>query len=395
MATVVLKPGREDSLIRRHPWLFSGAIRSVDGNPKNGETVDILTSGGNWCARGSFCPTSKIRVRVWTFHPEEDIAPAFFRARLLKAIQSRTDRLTEWDNACGRLVYSESDGFPGLIVDRYADYLVCQILTAGTEFWKDAIVHHLQELVACKGIYERSDVSVRDMEGLSRRSGLLAGQPPPETIEVSDGRYTFRVDIKRGHKTGSYLDQRINRRRVSGYVAGMEVLDCFMYTGGFAVHALNAGAAHVTGLDASAEAVELARQNIRINGIDISRTDLSEGDIFRALREYRIAGRHFDAVILDPPKFASTRGDIARACRGYKDINLLACQILRPGGILATFSCSQQVDLDMFQKTVAYAAMDAKRDVQILEWLHQAPDHPTALNFPEANYLKGLICKVW
>jgi 23S rRNA (cytosine1962-C5)-methyltransferase len=253
----------------------------------------------------------------------------------------------------------------------------------------------LNELIPCTGIYERSDISSRDKEGLPQRNGVLYGKPPPDLVEINNGRFSFLIDMKRGHKTGFYLDQRDNRRRLGKYVRGTDVLDCFAYTGGFTIAALKGGATHVTCIEDSAQALDLIRRNVALNNLDLSQAELERGDVFQILRRYRDARRKFDLVILDPPKFAASRADIRRAGSGYKDINLLACKLLKPAGILATFSCSQHISLDLFQKTVAYAALDADRDVQILEWLHQSRDHPITLNFPEGNYLKGLICRVW
>ncbi|MFH1243470.1 MAG: class I SAM-dependent methyltransferase [Pseudomonadota bacterium] len=395
MTSITLKEGREESLLRRHPWIFSGAISRVDGVLRTGETVAILTSDGRLCGRGAFSPYSQIAVRVWTFNPEEEVSEAFLRNRLARAISSRHPQQEKHNEDCGRLVYAESDGFPGLIVDRYADFLVCQFLAAGAEFWKDTIVALLEELSPCRGIYERSDTNTRDKEGLPRCTGILRGQTPPDLVEIREGRRCFLVDIKRGHKTGFYLDQRDNRLRAAEYMRDAEVLDCFAYTGGFSVVALKAGAAQVISVDSSSGALDLAQRNISLNRIDASQVELKEDDVFTLLRRYRDSRRQFDVIILDPPKFAASRLSVERACRGYKDINMLACKLLRPGGVLITFSCSQHVSLDLFQKTVAYAAIDAKRDVQTLEWLHQASDHATALNFPEGNYLKGMICRVW
>jgi len=395
MASVILKRGREDSLVRRHPWVFSGAIARIDGSPTSGETVEVLTSDGVVCGRGAYSPRSEITVRIWTFDPDEQVDETFFRARLARAIGARQPPQNEWGMAARRLVYAESDGLPGLIVDRYADYVVCQFLAAGAEYWKTTIVALLQDLAPNKGLYERSDVAVRDKEGLPKRSGVLAGEAPPDLLEIQEGPHRFLVDVKAGHKTGFYLDQRDNRPRAAEYMREAEVLDGFAYTGGFSVAALSAGAAHATVLDSSAGALALARRNLDLNGIDPSRSHTEEADAFTLLRQYRDRNRRFDAIVLDPPKFAGSGRSVERACRGYKDINLLACKLLRSGGVLVTFSCSQHVSADLFQKTIAYAALDAGREVQIIHWLRQASDHPTALHFPEAEYLKGLICRVW
>lgn len=393
MTSVTLKPRHEKALLRRHPWVFSGAIAEVDGLPQPGETVDILTSNGAWCGRGAYSPHSQIRVRVWTFDPDDSVSAGFFQARLRRASHSRHSYLDGGLRGF-RLVNAESDGLPGLIVDCYDEFIVCQFLSAGAEYWKQTIVAQLEELFPNAGIYERSDVDVRKKEGLPRYRGVLSGQEPPELIEIQEGPYRFLVDVKQGHKTGFYLDQRDNRALVAEYADGTEVLNCFAYTGGFAVAALKAGAKSVTNIESSTPALMLARRNLQLNGLDGTNIQNIEGDVFAVLREYRDSSRQFDVVILDPPKFAESRRQVKGASRGYKDINLLAFKLLRPGGILYTFSCSGLVSQDLFQKIVADAALDAGCDAQIIRWLNQAPDHPTALNFPEGSYLKGLACRV-
>jgi len=391
---VILKQGREKSIRNRHPWIFSGAIERVEGSPAVGATVDIRTHDGRLCGRGAFSPRSQITVRIWTFQPDEDVSASFFRTRLKNAIAFRRGGRPEENESSGRLVYAEADGLPGLIVDRYGDYLVGQFLSAGAEYWKKTILDILTDLIPVRGIYERSDVAVREKEGLPQTSGPLKGQSPPDLIEIRENSCRFLVDVKHGHKTGFYFDQRENRRRSAAYLSHTEVLDCFAYTGAFSVAALKAGAAAVTVVDSSAKAVALAGRHIALNRLDESAVFMEEGDVFAVLRRYMDIGRSFDAVILDPPKFALSARDVKKACRAYKDINLAALKLLRPGGSLITFSCSHHMGSDLFQKTVAYAALDARRDVQIVQRLHQAPDHPVSLNFPEGEYLKGLICRV-
>lgn len=394
-AVVTLRKGREESLRRRHPWIFSGAIASVAGDPGPGDTVEVRTAGGETVALGAFSPRSQIAVRVWTFDPSERIGGEFLRGRLERAIRARRPAQEAWGDACGRLVYSESDGLPGLIVDRYAEWLVCQFLSAGAERWRDEIVSSLRPLVPAGGIYERSDVEVRTKEGLEPRTGVLDGAGPPDLVEVREGDLRFLVDVKSGQKTGFYLDQKENRRIAAPFLAGAEVLDCFSNTGSFAVAALKAGAGAVTAVDSSAGALELARRNMELNGIDRSRIRFEEENVFGHLRRMRVEGRRFDAVVLDPPKFADARHRLEAASRGYKDINLQAMKVLVPGGILVTFSCSHHVSPELFQTIVSFASSDEGRGVQILRRLHQASDHPVALNVPESEYLKGLVCRVW
>ena len=394
MKTIVLKRGREKSLMRRHPWIFSGAIARVEGKPRQGETVDILAAEGAVLARGSYSPASQITVRVWTFDPQEEVTPEFFHGRLERAIDSRRALLADEGPHGVRLVNAESDGLPGIIVDLYADFIVGQFLTAGAEYWKGAVVEALSRLASVSGIYERSDADVREKEDLPKLAGVLAGAEPPDLVEIREGPCRYLVDVKRGHKTGFYLDQRENRRMMEEFAPGADALNCFSYTGGFGIAALHAGAARVTNVDSSASALELARKNAELNGLDASSLESVEGDVFTIMRRWRDTGRLFDLVVLDPPKFAQSQSQLMRAGRAYKDINLLAFKLLAPGGTLFTFSCSGLVSAELFQKIVADAALDAGREAQIVRRLAQAGDHPTLLSFPEGAYLKGLICKV-
>lgn len=390
---LTLKPSREKSLLRHHPWVFSGAVEKVSGEPQLGATVDVRAADGRWLARAAYSPQSQIIARVWSFDENQEISREFFRAKLARVIASRSTFHTSRFTAT-RLVNAESDGLPGLIVDRYADFLVCQFLSAGAEYWRETVVSVLPELVPCAGIYERSDVEVRAKEGLTLRTGVLAGAPPPALIEIEENGARLLVDILRGHKTGFYLDQRDNRARLAEFTAGQEVLNCFAYTGGFGVMALKGGAAHITQIDSSGPALEIARQNCELNTFPVSRFTHQEADVFSALRQFRDSRRQFDVIVLDPPKFAESKHQIERAARGYKDINLLAFKLLRPGGVLFTFSCSGAIEPPLFQKIVADAALDAGREAQILHRLTQATDHPVVLNFPEGEYLKGLECVV-
>ena len=391
MSTVLLKPGREKSLLRRHPWIFSGAVQQVAGDPAPGETVDLLSSTWQVLARAAYSPTSQIRARVWTFD-DEPVDREFFRKRIRSAIDARQQLKIETRSNASRLIYAESDGIPGLIVDRYGEVLVLQSLTAGSEFWKETIVDLLLEETGLSVIYERSDADVRELEGLEPRIGLLRGDLPSFHFPVFEHNLKFNIDLQSGHKTGSYLDQRENRLRVRELANDKDVLDCFCYTGGFSVNALAGDAKSVLSVDSSAEALVLCRENVALNQLDESRHTALEGDVFQLLRKFRDENRSFDMIILDPPKFAPTAAQAERAARGYKDINLLAFKLLRPGGLLVTFSCSGGVDAGLFQKIVAGSALDAGVEAQIVEHLSQAPDHPISLHFPEGAYLKGLIC---
>ena len=393
MPSLTLKPGREKSLLRRHPWIFSGAVARLEGDPAAGTTVDLLAADGKLLARAAYSPSSQIRARVWTFDPSEPVDADFFRKRIQSSLVARNGlNLADHTNAC-RLVHAESDGLPGLIVDRYADMLVLQSLTAGSEYWKETLAGLLLELTGLKDIYERSDADVRALEGLPARVGLLRGAIPQFPFIILENDLKFLVNLETGHKTGFYLDQRENRRTVRGLAAGRDVLDCFCYTGGFSVNALAGGAKSVLSVDASADALALCRQNVALNSSLASRHTILEGDVFQLLRKFRDEARSFDLVILDPPKFAPTAAQAGQAARGYKDINLLAFKLLRPGGLLVTCSCSGGVDAALFQKIVASAALDAGVDAQIMAHLEQAPDHPVALHFPEGAYLKGLVCR--
>ena len=391
--TVWLKPGREKSLRRRHPWVFSGAVGRVDGEPEPGATVDLVGSSGEFLARGAWSPASQIRARVWSFEANEAIDAAFFRRRLVRAVESRRRlELLDAHGAC-RLVFSESDGLPGLIVDRYGEFLVCQFSSAGAEAWAETIVELLVEICNPRGIYERSEGGARHKEGLPSRRGLLAGEEPPAELTIATGGVRLVVDMASGQKTGAYLDQQRNRERVAAHARDAEVLDAFSYTGGFAIVCLKAGALRATLIDSSPDALKLAEREAASNDV-LDRCRFVVANVFDELRVVRDAGTRFDLVVLDPPKFVHSADQVTAGSRGYKDINMLGLELVRPGGVLATFSCSGHVDAALFQKIVAGAAVDAGRTAQIVERLSQPPDHPVATEFPEADYLKGLILRV-
>ncbi len=386
-----LKAGREKALRRRHPWIFSGAVERIAGNPQPGETVDVCSSSGEPLARAAFSPRSQIRLRVWSFDNEQ-IDADFFRERIEKAIGLRRRLgLMQDDGAC-RLVFSEADALPGLIVDRYRDHLVCQFLSAGTEYWRDTIVSALDTLLSPCCIAERSDAAVRRQEGLPTRTGILHGETGNEGVRFLDHGVEFFVDVGSGHKTGAYLDQSINRQRVAAYADGARMLDAYCYAGGFSMASLKAGAAASLLIDSSADALAMAERHAAMNGV-AAKCTLSNTSVPETLRQLRQAGERFDLIVLDPPKFVQSAQQIQSGSRGYKDVNLLAMQLLSPGGILATFSCSGHVSADLFQKIVAGAALDAGREMQIIERLTQSPDHPVSVHFPEAEYLKGLVLR--
>jgi 23S rRNA (cytosine1962-C5)-methyltransferase len=355
--------------------------------------VEIRSSAREFLGWAAYSPNSQIRARMWSRDEKETIDGAFICRRIEQAIGSRRLYETNHTNAM-RLVHAESDGLPGVIVDRYGDVLVMQCLTAGAEYWRDTLVKSLTEITGLRQIYERSDVDVRGLEGLPERTGSLLGDPPAGRFVIQENGLQFYVDVIHGQKSGFYLDQRANRQRLLELVKNRQVLNCFCYTGAFSVYALAGGASEVLSVDSSAEALAVGVENVALNGFPSEKASWLEGDVFHMLRTFRDQGRSFDAIILDPPKFAPTIAQAERAARGYKDINLLAFKLLRPGGLLFTFSCSGGVSSDLFQKIVAGAALDAGVEARILEHLFQGPDHPVALNFPEGAYLKGLICAV-
>ncbi|MCG2767379.1 MAG: class I SAM-dependent methyltransferase [Anaerolineae bacterium] len=394
MSDVILKPGKVKPVRNRHPWIFSGAIQRIKGNPANGDIVNILDTRSRFLARGYLNRLSQITVRILTWNDDENIDEDFFLRRLQNAIAARSALKKAPDTNAFRLCYGESDLIPGLIVDRYEEHLILQALTMGIERWKECIADLLLDLLHPQSIYERSDVPSRRKEGLPLTAGSLRGSEPPDLVETKENGHRFLVDIKKGQKTGFYLDQRENRRKVSLYCKEARVLNCFAYTGGFSVYAAAAGAISVDNVDSSIGALEIASQNMALNGFEQSSAQYTTGDVFQLLRDYGHEGRTFDLIILDPPKFAPSQGKVAAACRGYKDINLLAMRILKPGGILATFSCSSLINTSLFQKVLFGASVDAGRDVHIIEYLSQGSDHPVLLTFPESAYLKGLLCRV-
>jgi 23S rRNA (cytosine1962-C5)-methyltransferase len=394
-AKVTLKPGREESLLRRHPWIFSGAVSEVSSNPEAGATVEVVSAQGDFLARAAYSPQSKILARVWSWDEDEKIDGEFFYKKVMEsaAVRETYRGILPETNAI-RLVHGESDGLPGVVIDQYGDTAVVQLSSTGAEYWRDDIIEPIKQIPGIKSIYERSDADIRTLEGLQPRNGLLWGSEPDKHSVISENSLSFFVDVRGGHKTGFYLDQRSNRAITRKLVDGKNVLDCFSYTGGFALNSLVGGAASVTALDSSAEALELLQGNLENNMLPQERISLIEGDVFHVLRHFRDQSKQFDVIILDPPKFAHTAAMAERAARGYKDINLLAFKLLRSGGTLVTFSCSGGVSSELFQKIVAGAALDGGVEARIMTRLHQDIDHPVALNFPEGAYLKGLVVSV-
>jgi 23S rRNA (cytosine1962-C5)-methyltransferase len=367
MDTLFLNAGREKSLQHHHPWVFSGAVERVKGEPQPGDTIIVRSASGGFLAQAAYSATSQIRARVWR-----------------QTLGADTDSL--------RLVHSESDGLPGLIVDRYADTLVVQFLSAGVEHWRDTLIALLLELTGCANLFERSDAEVRELEGLLPRKGILHGTLPTPLI-IHEHGLKYHVDVEHGQKTGFYLDQRDNRKRIGELAADKDMLNCFCYSGGFSLSALAGGARSVLSVDSSAEALQLAQENLRLNALPEDRAQWLEADVFKTLRNLRDQGKSFDLIVLDPPKFAPTAQHATKASRAYKDINLWALRLLRPGGLLATFSCSGGIGPELFQKIIGGAALDAHVDAHVVGHFSASADHPVSLHFPEGEYLKGLLIR--
>ena len=389
MKTIRLRAGKERSLLRRHPWIFESAI--AKGTADAGETVRVESDQAQFLGWAAFSPNSKIRARVWSFDETQRIDASFFIATCAYAVSTRA-RFDIKSNAM-RLIHGESDGLPGLIVDRYGDTLVAQFTSAGVDRWKDVIADALLSATGLTRLYERSDASSRTLEGLPEATGWLRGQGDVELI-LQEHNWQLAVNIADGHKTGFYLDQRDSRKRFADYARRLQfqrVLNCYCYTGGFTVAALTGGAAHVTSIDSSGPAIEKAAANVALNGFDASRATFMDADVNASLRQFIEQGRTFDAIVLDPPKFAPTVAHADRAARAYKDINRLAFKLLEPGGVLFTYSCSGGINADLFHKIVASAGCDAGVDGFIHERMGGAPDHPMTINFPEGEYLKGLV----
>ena len=389
MKVIRLRAGKERSLLRRHPWVFQGSVEKGKADP--GETVRVESAQGQFLCWASFSPNSMIRLRAWSFDEQERIDAAFFQRRIEAALAVRA-RLPIASDAV-RLFHGEADGLPGLIVDRYRDTLVAQFLSTGTERWKAVIADQLLAATGLSRLYERSDASVRTLEGLAPVTGWLRGEGET-AITIAEHAWQLSLDVAEGHKTGYYLDQRDNRKKFAELVRHygcQSVLNCYSYTGGFSVAALAGGASEVISVDSSAPALARASAHVALNGFEAGRHQALDADVNQTLRDLLKAGRSFDAIVLDPPKFAPTAAHAERAARAYKDINRLGLMLLKPGGLLFTFSCSGGVGPELFHKIVAGAGMDAGVDGFILDRVGAAPDHPQTICFPEGEYLKGLL----
>lgn len=393
MIDVILKKGKEKAAILRHPWVFSGAIDKIKGKPLNGDVVKIWSADKEFLAYAYYNEQSRVALRLLEWDENVSIDSDWYHQKLKNAIASRAHVLNGETNTC-RLVFSEADFLPGLIVDKYADFLSLQILSAGIEVIKNDIISILNELLKPTGIFDKSDAGARKHENLEPAQGLLWGETPPEFIEVKENGIVYHINIADGQKSGFYCDQRDNRLILAEYTKDKKVLDCFCYSGGFTLNSLKKGASHVTSLDSSALALETLRHNVTLNGFAQNKQDSIQSDVNKQLRIFRDSGQKFDVLVLDPPKYAPSRSALDRAARAYKDLNRLGMLLLEPGGVLATFSCSGAVDLETFKQIIAWAALDAGREVQIIKQFSQPEDHPVRVSFSEGEYLKGLLLRV-
>ncbi|WP_293301007.1 class I SAM-dependent rRNA methyltransferase [Pedobacter sp. UBA4863] len=394
MVEIKLKKGKEKAVYQRHPWVFSGALDKIKGKPENGDVVRLVDASGDFLAYGYYNDQSRVAVRLIEWNEETTIDEAWYEQKIKTAIAGRSHLLAHKETTACRLVFSEADFLPGLIVDRYADFLSLQILSSGIEQAKDIIIPILVKLLQPKGIFDRSDATARTHEGITAENGLLWGETPAEFIEVKENGIKYHINIAEGQKSGFYCDQRDNRKILASYTKGKSVLDCFSYSGGFSLNAFAQGATTVTSVDSSALAIETLKQNINLNKFDASKHTPIQSDVNKQLRQFNDEGKKFDVVVLDPPKYAPSRSALDRAARAYKDLNRRGLLLLESGGLLATFSCSGAVDIETFKQIIAWAALDAGKEVQIIKQFCQPEDHPVRLSFPEGEYLKGLLVRV-
>lgn len=395
MIDVVLKKGKEKAVLHRHPWVFSGAIEKVLGKPANGEIIRLLNAQSAFLAFGFYNDQSRVAVRLLEWNETVTVDDEWFREKVRTAIAGRTHILSDGSTDTCRLIFSESDYLPGLIVDKYAGHLAVQVLTSGMQNAMPVIIDELNQLLEPLSIFDKSDATSRAHEGLETANILLAGNQPPELVMVKENGITYGINIAEGQKSGFYCDQRDNRQLLASYARGKKVLDCFSYTGGFTLNSLHKGAASVTSVDSSALAIETLAENIRLNGFETSTHNAIKSDVNNQLRKFKEEGEKFDIIVLDPPKYAPSRSALDRASRAYKDLNRLGMQLLNSGGLLATFSCSGAMDMETFKQVLAWAALDAGKQVQFIYQFHQPEDHPVRASFPEGEYLKGLLCRVW
>ena len=394
MIDVILKKGKEKAVLHRHPWVFSGAVERVNGKPENGDIVRLLNAKSDFMAYGFYNGQSRVALRLleWDGHVEVD--EQWFREKVAAAVAGRSNLLVNGITNTCRLIFSESDYLPGLIVDKYADHLAVQVLTSGMEKIMPVIIDELQRLLNPESIFDKSDASSRSHEGLETQNILLAGNHPPERVEVIENGIIYNINIAEGQKSGFYCDQRDNREIVASYAKGKNVLDCFCYTGGFTLNSLQNEAKSVTAVDSSVPAIDTLKENIALNNFDASKVTAIASEVNKQLRKFRDEGELFDIVVLDPPKFAPSRSALDKASRAYKDLNRLGMLLLNKGGLLATFSCSGAMNMETFKQVLAWAALDAGKQVQFIHQFCQPADHPVRASFPEGEYLKGLLCRV-
>jgi len=394
MVEIKLKKGKEKAVLQRHPWVFSGAVDKIKGKADNGDVVKVLDNSGDFLAYGYFNDQSRVAVRLIEWNEETKIDEDWYEQKINQAVAARADLLKAEDTNALRLIFSEADFLPGLIVDKYADFLSVQILSTGIEKAKDIIIDKLCKALNPTGIFDRSDATARTHEGITAENGLLWGEAPAEFIAVKENGITYHINIAEGQKSGFYCDQRDNRLLLAAYAKGKSVLDCFSYSGGFSLNAMQNGASEVTSVDSSALAIETLKQNIELNKFVKHKHTAIQSDVNKQLRAFKEEGKKFDIVVLDPPKYAPSRSALDRAARAYKDLNRLGMLLLEPGGLLATFSCSGAVDIETFKQIIAWAALDAGKEVQIIKQFSQPEDHPVRISFPEGEYLKGLLLRV-
>ncbi|HVS92059.1 MAG TPA: class I SAM-dependent rRNA methyltransferase [Mucilaginibacter sp.] len=394
MVDVLLKKGKEKAVLQRHPWVFSGAIECVKGKPADGDIVRLLNDKGEFMATGFYNSRSRVALRLLEWDEHVPVDEGWLRRKIAVAVAGRSSILNSSTNTC-RLIFSEADYLPGLIVDKYADFLSVQVLTSGIERLIPVILDELQSQISPAGIFDKSDASSRAHEGLETINKVLAGENPPETVEVVENGIKYGINIAAGQKSGFYCDQRDNRRIVAEHARGKKVLDCFSYTGGFTLNALKNGASSATSVDSSALAIDTLKANIGLNGLDAAKHTAIQSDVNKQLRAFREQDEKFDIVVLDPPKYAPSRSALDKASRAYKDLNRNGMLLLNSGGLLATFSCSGAMDIESFKQVLAWAALDAGKEVQFIYQFCQPEDHPVRASFPEGEYLKGLMCRVY
>ncbi len=395
MIEVVLKKGKEKAVLHRHPWVFSGAIEKVKGKPANGDVVKLMDAKGAFMAYGFYNDQSRVALRLLEWDEAVEIDEQWFRNKVAVAVESRGEVLVDGVTNTCRLIFSESDYLPGLIVDKYANHLAVQVLTSGIEKMMPCIIDELNHILKPESIFDKSDATSRGHEGLQTQNIVLAGTHPPDRVEVIENGIKYNINIAEGQKSGFYCDQRDNRKIVAAHTKGKKVLDCFSYTGGFTLNALQNQAASVMSVDSSALAVETLKENVLLNGFDADKVTTITSDVNKQLRKLREDGELFDIVILDPPKYAPSRSALDKASRAYKDLNRLGMLLLNKGGLLATYSCSGAMNMEIFKQVLAWAALDAGKQVQFINQLCQPEDHPVRSSFPEGEYLKGLLCRVY